>query len=70
MMEEKLIETKVTYTLELEGTLILITGVPARVNPETGEQFFAPETVERLQEIVWKKRKPSRYVQVPVYEYA
>jgi hypothetical protein len=69
-MEEKLIETKVTYTLELEGTLILITGVPARVNPETGERFFAPETVERLQEIVWKKRKPSRYVQVPVYEYA
>jgi len=69
-MEEKLIEIKVTYTLELEGTLILITGVPARVNPETGEHFFAPETVERLQEIVWKKRKPSRYVQVPVYEYA
>ncbi|MCX7976866.1 MAG: YgiT-type zinc finger protein [Bellilinea sp.] len=69
MKEEKLIETKVTYTLELEGELILITGVPARVNPETGEQFFSPETVERLQQIVWKRRTPNRYVQVPVYEF-
>ncbi|MEW6180330.1 MAG: YgiT-type zinc finger protein [Chloroflexota bacterium] len=69
MKEEKLIETKVTYTLEIEGELILITGVPARVNPETGEQFFAPEIVERLQQIVWKRCTPNRYVRVPVYEF-
>jgi hypothetical protein len=49
---ETLIETKVTYSLEMNGQFFLIKNVPARVNPETGEQFFAPDTVERIQEII------------------
>jgi hypothetical protein len=44
--------------------------VPARVNVETGEQLFSPQTVERLQSVVQERRKPVRMMQVPVYEYA
>lgn len=51
---ETLIDQKVTDTLEIDGKLIIIKNVPARVNLETGEQFFSPETVDRLQQIVWK----------------
>jgi hypothetical protein len=40
------------------------------VNAETGEQLFAPQTVERLQKLVWEQKKPKRLLQVPVYEYA
>ncbi len=67
---ETLVEKNVTYTLEVDGKLIVIENVPARVNVETGEQLFAPETVERLQKLVWEKKKPKRMLQVPVYEYA
>jgi len=37
---ETLVEKQVTYTLELNGNFFLIENVPARVNEETGEQFF------------------------------
>jgi len=67
---EKLEERKVTYTLEVNGKLVVIENVPARVNLETGEQLFAPETLERLQKLVWEQKKPKRMLQVPVYEYA
>ncbi|MBM4041565.1 MAG: YgiT-type zinc finger protein [Planctomycetes bacterium] len=53
-----MVERRVRYNLEVEGKLIVIDNVPARVCLETGEQFFAPETVDRLQRIVWRRRKP------------
>jgi len=37
---------------------------------ETGEQLFAPDTVEQLQALVWQRRQPVRMMQAPVYEYA
>jgi YgiT-type zinc finger domain-containing protein len=48
--QEPLIEQKVTYILEVEGKLIVIENVPARVNTETGERYFSPDVVERLQQ--------------------
>lgn len=68
--KEKLVERKVTYTLEVNGQLIVIENVPARVNVETGEQLFSPDTVERLQNMIRQQSKPKRMIQVPVYEYA
>ena len=38
--EERLVEQRVTYTLLKDGKLYVIENVPARVNLETGEQFF------------------------------
>jgi len=69
-MKETLIETEVTYTLELGGKFYIIEHVPARVCPETGEQFFSPETVERIQALIKGKGKPARMVETPVYEYS
>jgi len=69
LWHEHLVERKVTHMLDLQGQLIVIENVPARVNVETGEQLFAPETVERLQQIIWQRHRPKRMIQVPVYEY-
>ncbi len=66
---EPLVEQKVTYTLQKNGQLIVVENVPARVNLETGEQLFAPETVERLQRMIWEQKEPTRIIQVPVYEF-
>ena len=58
--EEKLVSKRVTYTLYKDGQFYIIENVPARVNEETGEQYFSPRTVENLQKIISKKRKPVR----------
>jgi YgiT-type zinc finger domain-containing protein len=69
-MRETMIETEVTYTLERKGKFYIVEHVPARICRETGEQFFSPETVERIQALVNGKRRPDRTVQTPVYRYA
>lgn len=69
-MKETLIEMEVTYTLEFGGKFYIVEHVPARVCQETGEQFFAPGTVERIQALIKGQTKPARVVETPVYEYS
>ncbi len=66
---ESLVESRVTYTLEIDGKLYVVENVPARVDEETGEQFFAPSTVERLQETILGQTEPSKVLETPVYKY-
>jgi hypothetical protein len=56
--------------LEYGGKFYLIEHVPARVCRETGEQYFAPETVEHIQALIGSKKRPAKTVETPVYEYA
>lgn len=51
---ETLVEKRVMYSIEVDGRFVIIEDVPARVNVETGEKHFSPETVERLQQAVWE----------------
>jgi len=68
--QERLVEKKVTYTLLKDDRFYIVEGVPARVNVETGEQQFSPETVEKLQKIVWERKEPVRQVTTPVYLFS
>lgn len=67
---EVLVEQEVTYTLEMDDKFFLIENVPARVNIETREQFFSPDTVERLQQIIFKSEQPVRTIETPIYNFA
>ena len=67
--QETLVEQRVTYTLETAGRFVLVENVPARVCVETGEQFFSPETVEKLQQLFREPRPPTRTVETPVYDF-
>lgn len=69
-MKETMVDTKVTYTLAHSGRFYIIEHVPARVCRETGEQYFAPGTVQRIHRLITGKRKPDRFIETPVYEYA
>jgi len=66
---EKLVERLVTYTLFKDDQLFVVENVPARVDEETGEQYFSPQTLERLQHILRENRQPTRFIQTPVYEF-
>ena len=68
--KENMVERKVTYTIEKAGKFIIVENVPARVSVETGEQFFSPETVERLQQMIWQGERPKKVIETPVYEFA
>lgn len=68
--DDQMSEQRVTYTLFKDGKFYLIENVPARVDQETGEQLFSPQTVERLQEIMLKPQRPARLIQTPVFAFA
>ncbi len=68
----KLVEKEVTYTLYKDGEVFIIENVPARVDVDSGEQYFSPKTVERLHQIILGQRKPVtlvRTIQTPVYSF-
>ena len=67
---ESFAAARVTYTVELDGRLIVIENVPARVSMQTGEQFFAPETVEQIERIVHGGRASARTVPATIFEFA
>jgi hypothetical protein len=66
---ERLVEKEVTYSVMVGDRIYIVEGVPARVNEETGEQFFAPATVESIQQIIVGNTQPARMLEVPVYQY-
>jgi len=68
--KETFVPEKVTYAVEIDGKLTVIEHFPARVCVETGEQLFSAETVERIQQLILDKQKPTRMMEVPVFEFA
>jgi hypothetical protein len=67
--QEFLVKFRVTYTLQLNGKFYLVENVPAHVNEETGEQFFAPSVVKHLQQLILNGEDPVRIIETPVYNY-
>ncbi len=62
-VEKKLI----SYTLFYEGNWIVVENVPAKVCRQCGEKLFDPDTVDRLQNIIWSKQKPAKKIGMPVF---
>lgn len=67
---EQFREEHVTYTLQVGERFFVIEDVPARVSQRTGERLFSPETVERIQAIVWGHATPVRVLETPVFHFA
>ena len=60
---------QIRYSFSQGDRLIVVDHVPAGVCPNCGEVSLQPDVVERLQEIVWQHRAPSRLIETPVYEF-
>ena len=69
-IEDNLVETLVTYSTQVHGRFVIVENVPARVDPDTGEQFFSPDTVDRLHDILLSGREPDHVVETPVFRFA
>jgi hypothetical protein len=70
LSEEQFAEERVTYTLQAGDRFFVIENVPARVSLRTGERFFSPQTVERIQAMVWGRLEPVRVIETPVFRFA
>ena len=67
---ETFVNEMAPYVLNDGGKIIVVENVPARVCVETGERLYSPETVERLQQMVWGENQPVRILETPVYVFA
>ena len=68
MCKGEVIEKKVNYMVDLESTIIIIKGVPAKVCAQCGEQYFDDQTSENIESIVNKLKDLSTEVTIINYE--
>lgn len=66
---ESFVDRRVRYKIDLGDRLVVIEDVPARVCEQTGDQFFSPETAERIWQIVNGGERPARVMQADVYDF-
>jgi YgiT-type zinc finger domain-containing protein len=62
-----------TYTQETDGRLAVVTDVPVQACPQCGEQYFAPEIVDRLQQLLTSgadNGQAPKTIEVPVYPFS
>jgi YgiT-type zinc finger domain-containing protein len=61
-----------TYVQEIEGHLAAVTEVPVQACPQCGEQYFSPETVDRLQRLLTQPHgtgEQPKTIEVPAYPF-
>ena len=63
----EVINKKVNYMVDLENTIIIIKGVPAKVCKNCGEQYFSDKIAENIEKIVKELKNLS--VEVTVVNY-
>lgn len=68
MCKGQLIEKKVNYMVDLEDTIIIIKGVPAKVCTQCGEQYFDDKTSENIEKIVEQLKELSTEVTIVNYK--
>lgn len=67
--DEIFVTRKVRYMLDLGDRIVVVENVPARVSARTGEQFFSPEIVAGLHQIVRRAGTPARFAETAIYDF-
>ena len=64
-VKEKLMPREVRW----KDKLFIFEKVPMGVCKQCGEKFLKPDVAKSIDNVLKKKKKPDKTVQVPVYEY-
>ena len=62
-------EQNVTREIRWEGQLIIFENVPTGVCTQCGEKVLKPQVAKSIDATIEAKKKPSKMLEVPVYEY-
>jgi len=65
VVEEKLMPREVRW----KGQLFIFENVPMEVCTQCGEKFLKPNVVKVIDQVLQDQRKPTKIIQVPVYQY-
>ena len=68
MCKGNLEKKDVNYLVDLDNTIIIIKGVPARVCTQCGEQYFDDETAKNIEKIVNQLKKLTMEVSIVNYK--
>lgn len=68
MCKGNLEKKTVNYVVDLENTIIIIKGVPAKVCTQCGEQYFDDETAENIEKIVNQLKQLATEVTIVNYK--
>ena len=55
--------------LRWQGRLFIFENVPMGVCAQCGEKVLMPEVAKGIDQILQEKKKPTKTIQVPVYQY-
>lgn len=61
-------EKNVNYMVDLEETIIIIKGVPAKVCTQCGEQYFDDETAKNIEKIIDQLKELATEVTIVNYK--
>ena len=62
-------EKHIVRELRRQGRLFIFENVPAGVCTQCGEKFLKPDVAKTIDLFLTEKMQPSRFEEVPVYEY-
>ena len=65
VVKEKLMPRELRW----KGQLFIFEGVPVGVCVQCGEKVLKPEVTKTIDAVLHQKKKPTRTMQVPVYDY-
>jgi YgiT-type zinc finger domain-containing protein len=66
VVKEKLMPRELRW----QGQLFIFEAVPMGVCAQCGEKVLKPEVAKAIDQVLEKKKKPTRTIEVPVYHYA
>lgn len=69
VLENGLVEVRKTYTAFVDGRSVVVSGVPFQIDPETDDEFIAPDVAELLYEMVRNPAARSSIGQADVYHW-
>ena len=56
----------ITYVQEYQEKLVAVKDVPAEICPICGEQYFNPDTVDKIQNAIYSQKTT---LDIPLYEF-
>jgi HTH-type transcriptional regulator / antitoxin MqsA len=66
----RVVKREVTFTYEEDDKFLIIEHVPAEVCVRCGEKLYSPEVTDGLLRFARRETKPTRKIEVPVYDFA
>lgn len=61
------VSKNITYTQWYKGELIVVENVPSEVCQNCGEEYFSPNTVDKIQKVI-ELHHTSKTIKVPVFQ--